>query len=163
MLICAKTSPLAVLVSLMGSASTALRARPDSKEATGTADFGAASQFAVFKATPSRGGVADGAIGPNKACTAASPKPWARAKAATLARSGMGVSLVITLRSLPSGNSCRPTPGAMLSVVRAVSPCRSVFSMYPVRSSAKSPLIGPGSSPPSRLAGGAAAGATGGI
>ena len=45
---------------------------------------------------------------PNRACMAASARPWVRAKAARLAKSGRGSSVVITLSFAPREMTCSP-------------------------------------------------------
>ena len=68
-----------------------------------------------------------GALAPNSACTAASPKPWARAKSARLATSGNGASVVMTLSLLPRRNTCK----SALSLADEASACRSSLSICP--------------------------------
>ncbi len=45
---------------------------------------------------------------PNRACMAVSARPWVRAKAARLARSGRGSSVVMTLSFVPREMTCSP-------------------------------------------------------
>ena len=74
-------------------------------------------------------------ISPKRPATAESSNPWALAKASRLCISGTGASLVMTLMVCPKGIICKlPSPSCA-----AASPCRSSFSMCPVKSSAKRP------------------------
>ena len=45
---------------------------------------------------------------PNRACMAVSARPWVRAKAARLARSGRGSPVVMTLSFVPREMTCSP-------------------------------------------------------
>ena len=91
-------------------------------------------------------------VAPNRAWTAVSPNPWARAKSARVAMSGRGASVVMTLSLLPSGTTCKPA-AAGAALARA---CRSSLSIWPLKTPANSllwglesvPAPGLGSSPP---------------
>ena len=79
-----------------------------------------------------------GPVAPNRAWTAVSPRPWARAKSARVAISGRGASVVMTLILLPSGTTCKPAAGGA-ALARA---CRSSLSIWPFKTPANSLLWG---------------------
>ncbi len=81
----------------------------------------------VMPSSPGVGTATSDAALPNKACTALSPSPWARANWARLAMSGRGASVVMTLSLLPSLSTCKSSAAAG-DVARA---CRSSFSICP--------------------------------